>query len=104
MAGTLSPGTVSTKQLELTQRAKAIQGEALTTLSHLIDLEWLREAYRRTRKDGASGVDGQTAKAYEEQLEQNSLEKWSVRPRHWVPTICWSVSGALDRQLRQADS
>lgn len=71
MAGTQSPETVSTKQLKLTQRATAIPGEALTTLSHLIDLGWLREAYRRTRKDGASGVDGQTAKSYEEHLEQN---------------------------------
>ena len=33
---------------------------ALTTLAHHIDVDWLREAYRRTRKDGARGVDGQT--------------------------------------------
>jgi group II intron reverse transcriptase/maturase len=41
------------------------------SLAHHIDLEWLREAYRRTRKDGASGVDGQTAGQYEENLESN---------------------------------
>jgi group II intron reverse transcriptase/maturase len=29
------------------------------------------EAYRRTRKDGAAGVDGQTAQEYEQELEQN---------------------------------
>ena len=28
---------------------------AFTTLAHHIDVEWLREAYRRTRKDGAPG-------------------------------------------------
>jgi retron-type reverse transcriptase len=44
---------------------------AFTTLAHHIDVEWLREAYRRTRKDGATGVDGQTAKQYEERLEDN---------------------------------
>jgi group II intron reverse transcriptase/maturase len=44
---------------------------ALTSLSHHIDLDWLREAYRRTRKDGATGVDGQTAKDYEANLEAN---------------------------------
>jgi group II intron reverse transcriptase/maturase len=44
---------------------------AFTTLAHLIDVEWLREAYRRTRKDGATGVDGQTAEQYEERLEDN---------------------------------
>ena len=42
-----------------------------TTLAHHIDVEWLREAYRRTRKDGAVGVDGQTAAAYAENLEEN---------------------------------
>ena len=32
---------------------------------------WLREAYRRTRKDGAAGVDGVTAAHYETALEAN---------------------------------
>jgi retron-type reverse transcriptase len=40
-------------------------------LAHHIALDLLREAYRRTRKDGAPGVDGQTAAAYEENLEEN---------------------------------
>jgi len=44
---------------------------ALTTLAHHIDLDFLLEAYRRTRKDGATGVDGQTAKEYAEHLEEN---------------------------------
>ncbi len=44
---------------------------AFTTLAHHIDLDWLREAYRRTRKDGAVGVDGQTAAEYERDLEGN---------------------------------
>ena len=32
-----------------------------TSLAYHLDLAWLREAFRRTRKDGAAGVDGQTA-------------------------------------------
>jgi group II intron reverse transcriptase/maturase len=44
---------------------------ALTTLAHHIDEEWLREAYRRTRKDGATGIDGQTAEEYAKNLEGN---------------------------------
>lgn len=36
-----------------------------------MDLEWLWEAYRRTRKDGAAGVDGQTAAEYEADLDAN---------------------------------
>ena len=42
-----------------------------TSLAHLIDLAWLMEAYARTRKDGAVGVDGQTAADYETDLEGN---------------------------------
>ena len=44
---------------------------AFTSLSHHIDIAWLTEAYRRTRKDGATGIDRQTAQAYAENLEQN---------------------------------
>ncbi len=44
---------------------------ALTSLSHHIDVDWLREAYRRTRKDGAPGVDGRTAEEYAMKLEEN---------------------------------
>lgn len=42
-----------------------------TTLAHHIDMDWLQEAYRRTRKDGAQGVDGQTAQMYAANLEGN---------------------------------
>ncbi|WP_437894755.1 group II intron reverse transcriptase/maturase [Sorangium sp. So ce124] len=44
---------------------------AFTTLAHHVDLAWLQEAYRRTRKDGATGVDRQTAKQYAANLEDN---------------------------------
>ena len=29
-----------------------------TSLHHVLDLEWMLEAYRLTRKDGAPGIDG----------------------------------------------
>ena len=44
---------------------------ALTTLAHHIDIDWLREAFQRTRKDGATGVDRQTAEEYAANLEGN---------------------------------
>ena len=31
---------------------------ALSSLHHVIDLAWMTEAYRLTRKDGAPGIDG----------------------------------------------
>jgi len=42
-----------------------------TTLAHHIDVDLLREAYRRTRKDSTPGIDGITAKQYGEHLEEN---------------------------------
>jgi group II intron reverse transcriptase/maturase len=44
---------------------------AFTTLAHHIDIEWMRTAHGHTRKDGAVGVDGQTAEEYEANLESN---------------------------------
>jgi RNA-directed DNA polymerase len=43
----------------------------LTNLARHIDEELLYEAYRRTRKDGAVGIDGQTARSYAANLEAN---------------------------------
>ena len=71
MAGTLSPHTVSPKLHRIATLAKELTGRALTTLAHHIDVPFLQEAYRRTRKDGAVGVDGQTADAYAEHLDEN---------------------------------
>ena len=71
MMGKPSRKTVSTKRKRIAQLAKQMPGEALTSLSHHIDIAWLEEAHRRTRKDGAVGVDGQTAEEYAANLEGN---------------------------------
>jgi RNA-directed DNA polymerase len=71
MAGSLCPETVSTKLERIATLAKQMPSASLTTLAHHIDVEWLREAYRRTRKDGAVGVDGQTADEYAQRLDDN---------------------------------
>jgi RNA-directed DNA polymerase len=51
--------------------ARMKRGTALYTLHHVIDLDWMKEAYRLTRKDGAPGIDGVTAADYEAKLEDN---------------------------------
>ncbi|MFL6259755.1 MAG: group II intron reverse transcriptase/maturase [Thermoanaerobaculia bacterium] len=51
--------------------AKEDPKRAFLSLAHHIDIDLLREANRRTRKDSAPGVDGQTAAAYQENLEEN---------------------------------
>lgn len=63
--------SVSTRLQRIAQLAKEDRGRAFLSLAHHIDVDFLREAYRRTRKDGAPGVDGQTAADYEENLEEN---------------------------------
>ncbi|MGH8526921.1 MAG: hypothetical protein ACREXY_22750, partial [Gammaproteobacteria bacterium] len=47
---------------------------ALSTLHHVIDLEWMQKAYRLTRKDGAPGIDGVTADDYATNLDANLLD------------------------------
>ncbi|HTQ82899.1 MAG TPA: reverse transcriptase domain-containing protein, partial [Pseudolabrys sp.] len=54
--------------------AKTKRGTALCSLHHVIDLDWMREAYRLTRKDGAPGIDGVMAEDYEANLEANLLD------------------------------
>lgn len=71
MSGAPNPGSISTKLEQIAKRAKEMSGVSFNTLAHHIDIEWLREAYRRTRKDGAVGVDGQTAEEYAAKLEEN---------------------------------
>jgi len=69
--GTQSPGSVLTKQQRIAELAREAPDMAFTNLAHHQDLEWLKEACRRTRKDGAAGIDGQTGQEYAENLEGN---------------------------------
>jgi RNA-directed DNA polymerase len=62
---------VSTKQQRVAELAKQSPQMGFTSLAYLMDIDWLHEAFRRTRKDGAAGVDGQTSQDYEKDLEAN---------------------------------
>jgi RNA-directed DNA polymerase len=64
MAGASKPDPVCTKQQRIAELAKQSPQMGFTSLNHHLDLIWLVEAYHRTRKDGATGVDGQTAQDY----------------------------------------
>ena len=64
MAGAQKPDPVSTKQQRIAELARQEPTLGFTSLNHHLDLNWLSEAYHRTRKDGAPGVDGQTADDY----------------------------------------
>src|SRR5207244_13537898 len=62
---------VSTKTERIAKLAKQAPDMVIKTLAHHMDATWLREAFRRTRKRGATGVDKQTSKGYEQHLERN---------------------------------
>jgi len=64
MAGAQEPETVSTLQQRIAERAKQSPQTGFTSLAHLMDIVWMDMACARTRKDGAVGVDGQTAEDY----------------------------------------
>lgn len=63
--------SVYTKQQRIAALAKRSPSMGFTSLAYLMDIDWLREAFYRTRKDGAPGVDGQTWHEYEKNLEAN---------------------------------
>ena len=71
MAGTLGREVISTRQRKIAELAQREPKLTLTTLAHHVDDGWMREAYRRIRKDAAAGVDGVTAAQYEADLEAN---------------------------------
>ena len=63
--------TVSTRCQRIAELAQRHPTMRLTTLAHHIDLDFLCVAFARTRKDGATGIDGQTARQYAESLDEN---------------------------------
>ena len=71
MVETSGSEAISMRLQQVAELARRMPEASLTTLAHHIDLDLLREAYRLTRKDGAAGVDGQTAQEYAENLEEN---------------------------------
>jgi RNA-directed DNA polymerase len=69
--GSSRPQTVSTKLQRLAEQARRDPRYVFTNLAHLIDVDFLREAYHRTRKSSAPGIDGVRAAQYAERLEEN---------------------------------
>lgn len=63
--------TISTQLQQIAQQASDHPAMVFTTLAHRIDVDFLREAYRRVRKDAAAGVDAVTAKDYADELDAN---------------------------------
>jgi RNA-directed DNA polymerase len=70
--GTRNPEAMVSPGLQrIAMQAREKPERAFVSLAHHIDIDLMREAFRRTRKDGATGVDGQTGDEYGENLAAN---------------------------------
>jgi len=89
MTETSGSQDISTKLERIAKLAQEIRGATLKTLAHHIDVDWMREAYRRTRKGGAPGIDGVSAEQYAEHLEDNlrSLLERAKSGRYRAPPV-----------------
>jgi len=94
MVETLSSLTVSTRLRRIAEMALD-RGRVFTTLAHLIDMQLLRESFRRLRRQAAAGTDGRTKAEYAEDLESNLTDlhrrltsrEYRATParRMWIP-------------------
>jgi len=85
----MDPANLLTKRHWIVELARKKPGEVLFLLHHVIDFEWMREAYWLTRKDGATGIDGVTAQEYEANLEANlkDLRERIISGRYQAPPV-----------------
>ena len=66
--------SVRTRQEHIAYVARKYTDSPLTTLSHHLDMLWMREAFSRVKRDSAPGIDGVTVAQYAENLEANLAE------------------------------
>lgn len=74
MKDALESEGVYTGQQRIAELARRTPKMRMVSLNQYLNCEWLREAYRRTRKEAAAGVDGVTAEEYAETLDANIAE------------------------------
>ena len=65
---------MSPELLRVVERAQREPEGRFHSLAHLIDVPALEQAYHRSRKDAAVGVDGVTKEQYGQDLERNLLD------------------------------
>jgi group II intron reverse transcriptase/maturase len=65
------PEFVFTRQQRIAELTRQSREFAFLSLNHYLDLYWFEAAFARTRKDGATGIDRQTAAEYSRDLQAN---------------------------------
>ncbi len=71
MRDTQKSPIISTELRQIAEQAKSDPAKVFIALAHRMDVDFLLEAYRRVRKDGAPGLSGVTAKDYAKNLTAN---------------------------------
>ena len=71
MRDTQKSQLISTQLRQIAEQAIRNPDQVFISLAHRMDVDFLHEAYRRVRKDGAPGLSQVTAKEYAENLEEN---------------------------------
>jgi len=91
----LSSPTVSTKLAQIAEQSKHNAAMVFTTLAHLMDEDFLKEAFSQLRKDAAAGIDKMTVAEYEVGFEGRIADlhrrlvakEYRAQParRVWIP-------------------
>lgn len=74
MEDALTSEKVLTKQARIAELARKLPGRLLVSLNHYLDMDWMQEACKKTRKDGAPGVDGMEWAEYSQDLPKRLEE------------------------------
>ena len=74
MSDTQKSPIISTQLRQIAAQAIQNPDQVFISLAHRMDVDFLREAYRRVRKDGAPGLSRVTAKEYAENLDENLVD------------------------------
>ena len=78
MSGVSEPINVSTKLEQIAKLARQTPKMVLHSLAHHMDLNWMRHAFALTRKDGARGVDGISAKEFAQNPTHQRRRTWRI--------------------------
>jgi group II intron reverse transcriptase/maturase len=91
----LSSPTVSTKLARIAEQSKRDATLVFTTLAHLMDEDFLTEAFHQLRKDAAAGIDEMTVTEYKVNLGERIADlrrrlvnrEYRAQParRVWIP-------------------
>jgi retron-type reverse transcriptase len=100
--GTTESEIVCTRQERIAELAGQEPKFRLLSLNKNLDMDWLREAYRGTRKGGATGVDDETAEEYAVELETRlaSLKERAKSGTYQAPPVRRTYIPKSDGRMR----